>query len=192
MIRKISNIYDLLEIVEKRKAMFLGNDYTFHSFNSFITGYTIGCNENQLETEKHNHFSDFSIWILGHLPKHFGQAGGWYWQISNRNPDNDENAFKEFFEFLEIFKTAKKKVERIEIEKFEFDISEYSTKKKVEIDKREVVDRIHKITIEHSKVILIKGFNKDNLTYDRWCLSEKEYDEIITNLNKIKIIELKN
>ena len=185
-----TNLYELLEHLEKRKAMYLGNNYTFQSFDAFIAGFGIGCDKNQLETERYNNFADFNIWLLGHLPEHFGQSGGWHWQISNRNPNDDENAFKEFFEFLEIFKTAKKKTEKIEIEKFEYDKSKCTAKTKFEINKREIVDSIHKITIEYSKTIWVEGFNDNKLTYNRWCLMEKEYDNIIKNLNKT--IDIKN
>lgn len=186
------NLYEILEHLEKRKAMYLGNEYTFHSLDAFITGFGIGCDREQLETEQFNNFSDFNIWILGHLPEHFGQSGGWHWQISNRNPNNDENAFKEFFEFLEIFKTAKKEKEKIEVEKFEFEKSEFNTKTKIEVNKREIVDSIYKVTMEHSKTIWIEGYNQKRLTYDRWFLSENEYKNAITELSKIKLIDLKN
>ena len=192
MTHRKTNLYEILAHLEKRKAMYLGNDYTFHSLDSFITGFGMGCDIDQLETEQFNNFSDFNIWILGHLPEHFGQSGGWYWQISNRNPNDDENAFKEFFEFLEIFKSAKKKKEKIEVEKFEFEKSEYNTKTKVETNKIEIVDTVYKVTIEQSKTIWIEGYSQDKLTYERWCLTEKEFDEIISDLGNIKITELKN
>ncbi len=192
MTHRKTNLHEILAHLEKRKAMYLGNDYTFHSLDSFITGFGMGCDINQLETEQFNNFSDFNIWILGHLPEHFGQSGGWHWQISNRNPNDDENAFKEFFEFLEIFKTAKKKKEKIEVEKFEFEKSEYNTKTKVETNKIEIVDAVYKVTMEHSKTIWIEGYGQEKLTYERWCLTEKEFDEIISDLGNIKITELKN
>jgi hypothetical protein len=40
------------------------------------------------------------------LKRHFGSAGGWHWQISNRNPTDDAAAFEEFFCFLEVFKDS--------------------------------------------------------------------------------------
>lgn len=161
-----TNLYELLAHLEERKAMFLGNKYTFQSLQSFIKGFELGCDRSQLETEKFNNFADFSIWLLGYLPRHFGKGGGWHWQISNRNLNDDENAFKEFFEFLAIFKTANKKTEEIEIKN------------------SEVVDSIHKITMGHSKTIWIEGFKDNNLTNENWCLTEKELDEIISCLKE--------
>ena len=130
----------------------------------------------QLETEEFNNFSDFNIWILGYLPEHFGQSGGWHWQISSRNPKNDENAFKEFFKFLKVFKTAKKQKEKIEVKKFE--IEKHSKKK--------IVDSIFKVTMEHSTTIWIEGYSKNELTYENWCLTEKEFDRIINHLDSIQ------
>lgn len=101
------NIYDILTHLEKRKGMYLGNNFNFQSLYSFITGFQIAASSKQLQHDKYPDFGFFSIWILGHLKKHFGLAAGWHWQIHNRNLNNDEKAFKEFFSFLEAFKKAK-------------------------------------------------------------------------------------
>ncbi|MCT8341285.1 hypothetical protein MG296_14580 [Flavobacteriaceae bacterium TK19130] len=186
------NLYEILEHLKDRKALYLGNEYTFQSLEAFISGFGMGCDRNQLETEQFNNFSDFNIWILGYLPEHFGQSGGWHWQISSRNPNNDENAFKEFFEFLELFKTARKEKEKIEIEKFELEKLEFNTKTKVEIKKRELVDSVYKVKMEHSKTIWIEGYSQKRLTYDRWFLSHDEYENAIKDLSKIKLIDLTN
>jgi len=185
------NIYELLEHLEKRAALYLSNNYTFQSLDAFITGFGMGCSKSQLETKDYNNFADFNIWILGHLPEHYGHSGGWHWQISNRNQNDDENAFKEFFEFLKIFKSAKRKVEKIEIQKFEFEKIEYNTKTNTEIKKLELVDSVQKITMEHSKTIWIEGFDKNQLTYEGWCITENEYDDMMKNLSKIKITNIK-
>jgi hypothetical protein len=192
MTNRKPNIYEILEHLEKRKAMYLGNEYTFQSLDAFITGFGIGCDRNQLESEQYNNISDFNIWLLGHLPEHFGHSGGWHWQISKRNPNDDENAFKEFFKFLGIFKTAQKKKEKIKAEIFEFEISEFNADTKTEKRKREIVDSIYKVTMEHSQTIWIQGFSKNKLTYERWCLTKKEFDGIIKDLDNIKKTELKN
>ena len=186
------HIYDLLEHLEKRKAMYLGNNYTFQSLSAFLTGFSLSADYSQYNSDIYNNFSDFNIWLLGHLPKHFGETGGWHWQISNRNPNDDENAFKEFFEFVKVFKSSKKKVELIKINPLEFDKSEFNTVTKIEIEKREIVDSVHKITMENSKTIWLEGYNKERLTYDRWCLSEEEFLDMIDNLDKVKLINLKN
>lgn len=185
-------LYDLLEHLEKRKAMYLGNEYTFHSFDAFMNGFSISADNSQYKSELYNNFSDFNIWLLGHLPEHFGHSGGWHWQISNRNPNDDEKAFEEFFKFLEIFKKAKRKVEKITIDKFDFEKAEFDTRTKIEISKREVVNSLNKITFEHSTTIWIEGFDNEKMTYDCWCVTEKEFENIMKNLNKIKLIDIKN
>jgi hypothetical protein len=109
-----SNIYDILDHLEKRRALYLGNHQNFNSLDSFVTGFTIAASVQQLRHERYPDFNLFSIWLLGHLKKHYGQSGGWHWQIRSRNLKNDEKAFKEFFVFLDTFK--KTKLNRRELE----------------------------------------------------------------------------
>ncbi|WP_271766702.1 hypothetical protein [Aquimarina algiphila] len=178
------NIYDLLNHLEKRRAMYLGNEYTFQSLDAFLTGFSISADKTQYISDMYNDFSDFNIWLLGHLPKHFGQSGGWHWQISNRNQNDDENAFKEFFEFVKVFKSSKKNVEQIKIKPFEFKKTEFNIETKTEIEKQEIIDSIHKITLENSKTIWLKGYHKKKLTYNQWCLSKEAFADMLDNLDK--------
>ena len=98
-----TNIYPLLEHLKLIKAMYLGNDYNFKSLDSFICGFSMAASDGQLQTNDFPNFSYFSTWLLGHLKNHFGLSGGWHWQISTRNSNNEEKAFEEFFSFLEVF-----------------------------------------------------------------------------------------
>jgi hypothetical protein len=120
-----TNIYNVLDDLEKRRALYLGNHYSFNSLDSFVTGFKIGASAKQLQHERHPDFNFFSIWLVGHLKKHYGQSGGWHWQIRNRNLKNDEKAFKEFFMYLDLFK--KTKVKRREL-KVDLDAVEYYRK----------------------------------------------------------------
>ena len=97
--------------------MYLGNGYNFNSLDSFLTGFTIAASDGQLQLNDYPNFRYFSIWLLGHLDIHFGLAGGWHWQIINRNPNNDEKAFEEFFTFLEVFKSSKTHTKSIIVDK---------------------------------------------------------------------------
>jgi hypothetical protein len=106
-------IYEILEHLEARTGMYLGPNYNFKSLDSFVTGFTIAASIKQLQHEKYPDFNLFSIWLLGHLKKNFGLSAGWYWQIKNRNPKNDEKAFKEFFIFLNNFKKARLKTKSL-------------------------------------------------------------------------------
>ncbi len=107
------NIYDTLDHLEKRRALYLGNHGNFDSLDSFVTGFTMAASSSQLEHNNYPDFNLFSIWLLGHLKKHFGQSGGWHWQIRNRNLKNDEKAFKEFFMYLDLFKKSNLKRKEI-------------------------------------------------------------------------------
>lgn len=86
--------------------MFLGNDYTFQSLSAFVTGYLLAAREQQLEQTGSPNFSYFSDWLLGHIDENYGRSGGWHWQIINRNNNDDNKAFDDFFYLLGIFKTS--------------------------------------------------------------------------------------
>jgi hypothetical protein len=104
--KECNNIYCIFDDLEKRKAMFLGNGYTFQSLESFVTGYLLAANEPQLEPPSTLNFGYFSTWLLGHIDENYGLAGGWFWQISNRNLNDDIQAFDDFFNLLRIFKIS--------------------------------------------------------------------------------------
>ena len=129
------NIYPLLDHLKMRKAMYLGNNYNFNSLDSFLTGFTIAASDGQLQMNDYPNFRNFSTWLLGHLNTHFGLAGGWHWQITNRNPNNDEKAFEEFFTFLEIFKSSKTHSKSIIVDKEAIEF-----KKTSNIERFEIID----------------------------------------------------
>ena len=120
------DIYTLLDHLKIRKAMYLGNEYNFNSLDSFISGFTMAASDGQLELNEYPNFRYFSTWLLGHLKTHFGLAGGWHWQIKNRNPNDDTKAFEEFFEFLEVFKMSKVASKSIIVDKDAIEFSKSS------------------------------------------------------------------
>ncbi|BDD08911.1 hypothetical protein FUAX_13430 [Fulvitalea axinellae] len=168
-------VYELLEALKKRPAMFLGNEYTFDTFNAFMSGYLLFRERDDLKSEEYNDFFDFNYWLLGHIPEHFGQAGGWHWQIKNRNKGNDQNAFREFFEFLDLFKVAKRKREIIEIEPFHFVVSTYNADHEKESEKHVTVSEIHKVTMEYTKTIWMEGYSEGEKVLEIGCLNETEF-----------------
>jgi hypothetical protein len=107
------NLYEILDQIKIRKAMYLGNDYTLLSLDNFIRGFTIASRPNQLIKENSPSFGFFSTWLLGHINKNFGSSGGWYWQIHNRNTGKVEDAFNDFFDLLEKFKDSKFLIKKI-------------------------------------------------------------------------------
>jgi hypothetical protein len=116
MKEKEFNIYDILEDLELRKSLYLGNHFNFDSLDSFINGFTLAAKPKQLKREGLPNFGLFSAWLLGHLTKHYGQAGGWHWQIKNRNK-TDKKAFAEFFQFLKKFKKSMVRKKTIAVDK---------------------------------------------------------------------------
>lgn len=102
----LNNIYSIFEEMKMRKAMYLGNDYTFQSLDSFVTGFQMAANEQQLKQKGAPDFGYFSTWLLGHIDEHYGHSGGWYWQIRKRNFTDDTKAFDDFFNLLNIFKSS--------------------------------------------------------------------------------------
>ncbi len=179
MTKRQINLYDLLEHLQKRRAMFLGNDHTFQSLDAFIGGFLLASNSTQIETEDFNSFSDFNMWILGYLPNHFGRTGGWYWQIKNYIKKNDDQAFEYFFECINLFKTAKKYTEILDVKPFRIQVTEFNASQKKPDLSYKLVNFMYKVTMEHSTTIWVKGFQDNELVYETWCLSEEEYWNIV-------------
>jgi len=102
----LDNIYVILDEMQKRKAMYLGNDYNFQSLESFVYGYQLAASDQHLEQSGAPNFGYFNTWILGHISEHYGLSGGWFWQIRNRNLNDDAKAFDDFFDLLSVFKKS--------------------------------------------------------------------------------------
>jgi len=181
----IDNIYDILEHMQKRTAMFLGNDYTFETLNGFITGYTFAATANQLQKQGCPDFTYFSTWLLGHLEEHHGPAGGWHWQIHNRNLNDDKKAFEEFFYYLDIFKKSERVGRSVIIDQQAFAYSiegegkQYCSGNDLETFKKiadvESPGKIDWITMTNSSTVWIdyRDNNGDSL-FDAWYINEPE------------------
>lgn len=182
-----TNIYPLLNHLKLRKAMYLGNSFNFNSLESFISGFTMAASDEQMETNDFPNFSYFSTWLLGHLDKHFGLSGGWYWQISNRNPNNDKKAFEEFFTFLEVFKASKIHSKFITVDKEALEFNKTSGIKRFDIIDGETVpikEKPYKIVwtaIEKSTTVWLDYLdqNGDIIYAGLWTISA---DEALKNL----------
>lgn len=168
---RAENIYDVLALIENRPAMFLGNDYAFQTLNTFVTGYMMAAQESQLKKANCPDFTYFSVWIIGHLEKHYGFSFGWHWQIHNRNPGNDEKAFEEFFYFLELFKNSKVSSRTVIVDP-------------VAIQENELIEekayKIRWIQMTNSTMVSIKFLDKnEKLIADRWYLNEMAANEFL-------------
>ncbi|MDB5148593.1 MAG: hypothetical protein JWQ57_2613 [Mucilaginibacter sp.] len=181
----LDNIYDILDRLKQRRAMFLGNEHTFQSLHSFINGYMLAGGIHKVNENGLPDFSCFNTWLLGHLKKHYGEAGGWHWQISNRNPDNDEKAFEEFFHYLELFKKSKSSSRLIVLNDDATRFNNDGSIKRARLlwdgedDTHEVpVARpvtIRRINMENSKTVWIEFIDKDNnIINDSWFINAKK------------------
>jgi hypothetical protein len=172
---RAENIYDVLGHVENRKAMFLGNDYTFQTLNTFVTGYMMAAQESQLKKANCPNFTYFSVWIIGHLEEHYGFSFGWHWQIRNRNPGNDEKAFEEFFYFLEVFKNSTVSSRTVIVDQ----VAITGTEMKDELIEEKPY-KIRWIQMTNSTMVWIKLLDKnEKLISDRWYLNEMAANEFL-------------
>lgn len=168
---RAGNIYDVLGQIEKRPAMFLGNDYTFQSLSTFVTGYMMAAQESQLKKADCPDFTYFNVWILGHLDEHYGLSFGWYWQIQSRNPGNKQKAFEEFFYFLGVFKNSTVSsraviVDRVAIQEYEL------------IEKKPY--KIRLILMTNSTMVWLKFLDKNEESISsRWYLNEMAANEFL-------------
>jgi hypothetical protein len=161
--------------------MYLGNGYTFSSLDSFITGFTIAAADEQLELNNYPNFRYFSTWLLGHLDSNFGLSGGWHWQIANRNPNNDDNAFIEFFSFLAIYKSSKTHSKYIIVDKGAAEHSKDHVKRSRVIDGKELISdktpfKIIWTKIDNSTTVWIRYFDQNGnaISIDTWHINPDE------------------
>ena len=182
----LNDIYDVLGQIKLRRAMFLGNEHTFQSLESFVNGYTMAAREEQLRKNDLPKFTYFSTWLLGHLKKHFGDGGGWHWQISNRNPDNDKKCFEEFFYYLDLFKKSEVSIRLMVLNKEAIEHYKIRNVGRVMVTEdgygavQETTIMYHPvivkwISMENSKTVWLEFIDKDDQTTDHlWFLKTKQ------------------
>lgn len=186
MARIKQNIYDILKHLENRRALYLGNNHDFNSLDAFIAGFTIAASDEQLVANNYPPFDLFSVWLLGHLDKHYGLSGGWNWQLMQRNPGNEEKAFYDFFSFLEIYKNSTTSKKAINLTKSATE--HYNLFQKVNMsysrDGVAVVKDIKEIvkviwtSFNNSTTILLNYYDKnDRICQDSWELNSDEATE---------------
>jgi hypothetical protein len=180
------NIYQLLELLKVRRAMYLGNDCTFGSLHNFISGFVMAASDEQLQQNDSPSFKYFNTWLLGNLERHFGLSGGWHWQITNRQPKNDEKAFEDFFMFIDIFKQSKIHSKFITLDKAAL---EFNNSFNVKRGKGEVVLNEKKplkivwTTIENSTTVWLDYIDLigNPIGEGNWIINESEAFEKITD-----------
>jgi len=182
MQKEAVNIYEILDRLKIRRAMFLGNHYNFNSLDSFITGFMLAASDDQVELNDYPNFGYFNTWLLGHLDKHYGFSGGWHWQITNRNPSDDQKAFDEFFHFLNIFKESKThcKFKLIDEKAINFYKSSPITRFEIidgkEIPLSAIPSKITWTTIDNSSTVWISYLDKGekNIYNEKWFINSGE------------------
>jgi hypothetical protein len=180
------NIYDILDHLEKRRALYLGNHYNFDSLDSFVNGFTMAASTSQLQHDNYPDFNLFSIWLLGHLKKHLGQSGGWNWQIRNRNLKNDEKAFKDFFMFLNLFKKSKLKKREIKVDDESFKYYKKNVKQFRIVDGKQIRVRTRPVKIistsfsNSSTIVIDYVDNKGRKVGGGWEINEAKAIESLT------------
>jgi hypothetical protein len=101
----INNLYDLLNEIRKRPAMYLGSK-SLSSLRQFVDGYTV---RNQIEGTEDQSEKDFAQ--LDEFVKDYychssfpGDTTGWCNNILAANYGNEEAALNEFFKLLDLFR----------------------------------------------------------------------------------------
>jgi len=175
------NIYTLLDNLKIRRAMYLGNGHTFSTLDSFISGFTTAAADEQLELNDYPNFCYFNTWLLGHLDNNFGLSGGWHWQIANKNPNDDDNAFIDFFSFLDVFKSSKTHSKYIIVDKGAAEHCKDNVKRSRVIDGKEFISdktpfKIIWTAIDNSTTVWISYFDQNDnaISIDKWRIDADE------------------
>ena len=104
------SIYDIPDHVEKRPAMYLGNDYGVIALNHFITGFITGGVHFYYKKSNYPDFLLFTDWLGGMLKfKHEKSSMNWSWLLLDKYKD-DKKGLERFFFYLKQFKTFENEV----------------------------------------------------------------------------------
>jgi hypothetical protein len=120
---KLKSIYIILEEIQKRPAMYLGNGCTIESLNNFVLGFIFGGGKSNHKSSSYPDFSLFTGWIGGIFKyKYENSSGNWSWFLTEKYP-NKEKALNKFFHYLQVFKKEKIEVTVIPIKKEQVEYS---------------------------------------------------------------------
>ena len=182
---KLDTIYQVLNNIEKRPAMFLGNERTFQSLDAFINGLSINAKPSFFHPENENDFSNFSIWLLGHINPHFGLSAGWFWQIWNKNNKDNNKSFEDFFSLIKTFKDSTQEKSPVSIYPKTQNwttISSTGTK-----ERQEQITTLEKVKYSNSNTIWLLGYSSNKeIIYEQWFIDKEELEETIKKEFQIK------
>jgi hypothetical protein len=153
-----TNIYDLLDQVQQRPAMYLGNGYTGHSLQAFVMGFTLAASESQLIKGPYPDFGYFNTWALGHLGKQQESTAGWYELLQEIFPTNDAQVCKAFFDMLDVFRRSGVFVNTMLVDP-----------KALETGYPDAVTHIRRTVIGNSSTVWMEWLNRDQVVLkDTW------------------------
>jgi hypothetical protein len=104
VIPKPENLYQLIEQIKVRPAMYLGSN-TITALKSFIDGYHFACYMKNVEEELSPPWQDFHEFVRARTG--FGEStGGWCHMLLHAYDDDEERGIAAFFEAFEDFSAA--------------------------------------------------------------------------------------
>lgn len=101
----INNLYDLLNEIRKRPAMYMGSK-SLSSLRQVINGYTIKAQIEGTEDAYENDFARFDEFVLDYRCHSYltGSTAGWCNNILAANYGNEEAALNDFFKLFDLFR----------------------------------------------------------------------------------------
>ncbi len=102
---KINNIFELIEFIQKRPGMYIGNN-TITSMETFLNGYIFASDINNLNLDIYPKFWYFHEWVKEHY-NWFESTAGWKNIILAESNNDEEKALNVFFELIAKFKEIK-------------------------------------------------------------------------------------
>jgi hypothetical protein len=149
----IDNIYDLIDLMKPRPAMYIG-DYKISAMNSFLDGYQFCSHVHNIKQE--NVFPPF--WYFHEWAKEtynwYESTAGWKNIILQENDNDEAKALTVFFDLMADFKTLHPiKIERLSLEKQNLDFlhsDECSTKYMDGQPLYETADAVLLVTYSHN------------------------------------------
>lgn len=120
---QIKSVYDIFDDAKKRPALYLGNNIGVTSLDLLIRGFRLANGKFIDEKKLYPNFNLFTSWLGGMIDYPYqGSSFGWCWLLLDKYKD-EKISLEKFFEYLDIFKLAKYKIEIAEIKEFN---TEYS------------------------------------------------------------------
>lgn len=113
----MKDVYEILEHIEKRPALYLGNDWGITALNNFLTGFMCAGGLFYSNKKTFPNFSHYSTWIAGRIRSKYDLSAGWHWHILNKYDKDERKSLNTFFKHLHEFKKSKVDIFEIKLTK---------------------------------------------------------------------------